>query len=370
MSNQTVTIWEQAIKSSYTKFSNIDKERAITELGYAYQILQGSTALQNCNRDSIENAIINVARTSVTLNPVMKLAYLVPRKGKCVLDFSYMGMIAMLRDYGCVRDIKAYVVYEDDEFNHDIHNNVIIHKPYYAKTEQEHNQRQVYGCYTRAVLPNGDIAYEFMPNWEIEKIKNSSSGSNHKDSAWNTWKDEMYKKSVVRRHFKTLLSMGNNIANDKVSTVLAVENENNPLENDFSKKIDNKQNLSNAFIEEAPKVEVPKEKTITDLLADEIKAESEPKPIKEQKEVVKEQSNLKTEPTKVAVKEPIKEQKEVVKEQSNIDDHKVKIKPEVNGIKANEVVDDNTGEVIEFSDEEMDELQFDFDDVEDVDFEE
>ena len=334
-------IWESAIKNSYQKFSNLDKERAITELGYAYQILQGSTQLQSCSKDSIENSIINVARTSVTLNPVMKLAYLVPRKGKCVLDFSYMGMVAMLRDYGCVRNISAHIVYEDETFINDIHSGILNHTPKYPKTEEEHKLRVIFGCYTRAVLPNGDIAYEFMPNWEILKVKDSSFGSNHKDSAWTTWKEEMYKKSVIRRHFKTLLSMGNNIANDKLSAMLSVENENNPLINDFNKPKANVNKLSNAFIEEQQLL-IPKEKTINDLLKDQI----EPEPIK----VVE----VKKEPIKVV---------EVKPEPKN---ETVKIKKEVNGVKANEVVDTSTGEVLEFSDEEMGEfeLDFDFDDFE------
>ena len=71
----------------------------------------------------------------------MRLAYLVPRKNKCVLDFSYKGMVAMLKDNGCISTIDAHIVYEDEEFNYNM--NTITHNPKFAKTEKEHNLREI-----------------------------------------------------------------------------------------------------------------------------------------------------------------------------------------------------------------------------------
>ena len=224
--------WKSAIKDSYAKFELINPARAKTELGFANQLFQSNPMLQKCTTESIVNAVVNVARTSITLNPVMRLAYLVPRGDKCVLDFSYMGMVAMLKDNNCIRTIDAKIVYEDEEFEYDMTSNIIYHKSKYAKTEKEHNERVILGCYSRAVLPTNDVVYEFMPMWEIEKIKQSSTNSSSKYSAWTTWRDEMIKKSVIKRHFKMLISLGN-INNEKISTFLQIENENNPLKNNY-----------------------------------------------------------------------------------------------------------------------------------------
>ncbi len=96
MSNSTS--WKSSLKEAHTKFIAINPEKASLELGFAMQIIQNNDDLQRCDPKSILNAVVNVARTSVTLNPVMRLAYLVPRKGKCVPDFSYIGLVAMLRE--------------------------------------------------------------------------------------------------------------------------------------------------------------------------------------------------------------------------------------------------------------------------------
>lgn len=225
MSNQ-VTTWKSTLKEAHTKFVAIDPVKAQTELGFAMQIFQNNDYLQRCDPQSILNAVVNVARTSVTLNPVMRLAYLVPRKNKCVLDFSYMGLVAMLRDNNCIKSISAHIVYEDEEFDYDVAYNKITHKPRFAKTEQEHKSRERIGCYSRATLPNGEVVFEFMPMWEIEKVKSLSMGSSDKFSAWQTWEEEMIKKVVIKRHFKMLISLN---PSEALATALQIENENNAL---------------------------------------------------------------------------------------------------------------------------------------------
>lgn len=245
MQNQSE--WMKCLTNAYPKFQAItNPEKAKSELGFAMQIFQGSPYLQKCEPQSILNAVVNVARTSITLNPVMRLAYLIPRKNKCVLEFSYMGLVAMLRDNGCIKSISAHIVYEDEEFDYDVAYNTIKHKPNFAKTEKEHNARAMVGVYSRATLLNGEVVFEFMPMWEVDKIKSMSDGSNSKYSAWNTWRDEMIKKSVIKRHFKMLIS-GN--PTEALMTAIKVENENNALINTFGNS-NQKKGLLNAFSDE------------------------------------------------------------------------------------------------------------------------
>lgn len=268
---QPQSMWMQELHNAFPKFQQINPEKARVELGFAMQIFQGNAYLQKCEPQSIFNAVVNVARTSITLNPVMRLAYLIPRKNKCVLEFSYMGLVAMLRDNGCIKSISAHIIYEDEEFDYDVAQNRIYHKPKWAKTEKEHKEREKVGCYSRATLPNGEVVFEFMPMWEIEKVKSMSEGSNSQYSAWQTWEDEMIKKSVIKRHFKMLIS-GN--PSEALSTALEIENENNKLVNTFSDKpMKGKPSIMNAFsdVEEQNtqqlKIEIiePQEMPIFDL---------------------------------------------------------------------------------------------------------
>ena len=245
MNQNNTSEWMQTLTTAYPKFEQINPNKAKSQLGFAMQIFQNNPTLQRCDPQSILNAVVNVARTSITLNPVMKLAYLIPRKNKCVLEFSYMGLVAMLRDNGCIKSISAHIVYEDENFEFDLANNKIRHLPKYAQSENEHNLRKIIGCYSRATLPNNEIVYEFMPMWEIEKVKRSSEGSDNKYSAWQTWKDEMIKKSVIKRHFKMLISVN---VTEALTTALSIENENNLLVNDFNKSNNVvKPKLTNAF---------------------------------------------------------------------------------------------------------------------------
>ena len=238
MENTNTPAWKKALTDSYPKFQALNPERAKAELGFAMSIFQSNPSLQRCEPTSILNSVVSVARTSITLNPVMRLAYLIPRKGKCILEFSYMGLVALLRDNGCIRTISAHIVYEDEEFEHNIASNQIIHIPSYAQSEAEHNARKIIGCYSRATLPTGDVSYEFMPMWEIDKVKNMSKGG----LAWKEWRDEMIKKSVIKRHFKLLISTN---TSEALTTALQIENENNQLISNYSRS--NQRNLMTGF---------------------------------------------------------------------------------------------------------------------------
>ena len=239
MENQNLPSWKKALSESYPKFQAINQDKAKAELGFAMALFQSNPQLQKCDPTSILNSVVSVARTSITLNPVMRLAYLIPRSGKCILEFSYMGLIALLRDNGCIRTISAHIVYEDEEFIHNIAENTITHIPKYADTEQLHLARKIIGCYSRATLPTGDTTYEFMPMWEIDKVKKLSKGG----FAWKEWRDEMIKKSVLKRHFKLLISTN---TSEALHTALQIENDNNGLLNAFNKS-NNSKNLMNAF---------------------------------------------------------------------------------------------------------------------------
>jgi len=106
------------------------------------------------------------------------------------------------------------------------------------------NQRKSINLvYTRAELPTSDIIFDFIPTWEIEKIKGVSSYTG-KGSVWDVWKLEMYKKTAIKRSFKLLI--GN--ASSTLANVLAIEEDNNPIKSTFSNS--DKPRLKTAFLEE------------------------------------------------------------------------------------------------------------------------
>ena len=216
-----------ALQTAFRKCVNlIGKDEALRELGFAQQIIAKSPTLQKCSSNTIIDAVVNASRANVTLNPALRLAYLVPRKGAATLDISYMGLITILKKSGGCKYVDAFIVYQDEDFNYNPALGTIQHTPHFATTEAEQKARKMIGCYSRAVLPSNDTVFCYMPYWEIEKVKRFSEGSESKWSAWTTWEEEMVKKSVIKRHFKMLVS-GSEAA--EVVEALRIEEENNPL---------------------------------------------------------------------------------------------------------------------------------------------
>lgn len=284
------TKWQQALINSEGKFLAIVGNEATTkkELGFAAQILEGSAQLKACDPSSICNAVINVARTSITLNPVMKLAYLIPRGGKCVLDFSYIGLIKMLKDYGVVKFIDAFVVYEDEneagKFKIDNLENKIFHEPIIAKSLEEQSKRKIYGAYTRSILNDGTVVFgQFMAWREIEKRQQKSESRNSQYSPWQNWLEDMVKKTVIRRDFKFLIA-GN--PDEKLQAAIQIEDENNPLEssNGHVKKTTNVVFMEDVEVmEEEPGNEPPTTETVAETVP-EVKPEPETEKVKPETE--------------------------------------------------------------------------------------
>jgi|TARA_R110000744_G_scaffold213660_2_gene332524 phage RecT family recombinase len=226
-------IWKSHIGTGYKQMISVyggDKDekakaKATTEFGYAVQIFQKNKSLQGCSPESIINAVSNIARTTLSLHPTLQLAYLIPRKGQCTLEISYRGMVKLLKDSGSIVHIEAFMVFEDEDFDYNTAMGTLMHNQTHAKTEAQHNARKIHGCYTRAVSPTGFVSYEFMPLWELDKVRSTSASK--EGAVWKQWRDEMYKKTVMKRHSKTLMGTS---PTDALITAMSIDNENNGLQ--------------------------------------------------------------------------------------------------------------------------------------------
>lgn len=237
--NTKVIPWKDAMGYASSKLPLLitDKVKANQELGFAFMAIENSTALQNCSQQSIIDAVLMIGRTGLTLNPVMKFAYLIPRKGKCILDIGYQGMAKTLVDAEAAKTIDAFVVYKDefvngrfifDHVTQDCH-----YDPIFPETEIEQNKRMkfdnLHGVLTIATLFDGSKHKHFLPRWKVEKAYRISEGKSEKMPWGNFW-DEMVKKTGIRAHFK-VLPKGK--VTDQLAAVMELEDKNNAV--DFSK---------------------------------------------------------------------------------------------------------------------------------------
>lgn len=151
------------------------------------------------NTDSLQAAILNVASIGITLNPASQHAYLVPRDGRICLDISFRGLVYLATDSGAIKWAKAELVYENDEFKWCGPSTVPLHEadPFAERGE-------IIGGYVIAKMPDGGIMVEVMPVAEINKVRDTSKAyQSKKGGPWIDWYEEMAKKTLIKRAYKS-----------------------------------------------------------------------------------------------------------------------------------------------------------------------
>lgn len=176
------------------------------ECNFAAQAMLANPYLIECAQhypDDFVNALKNVVLTGMTLNPTLKLAYLVPYKGKVQMQSSYMGKKSFAINTGLVLDIEAYLVYKGDTFEVEQGNNAhITHKPNPWGLKKKED---LLGGYYLIKYPNGTQQFDTMPISEIEGIRQRSpSVGKGKQSPWETDYTEMCKKTLINRAYKQI----------------------------------------------------------------------------------------------------------------------------------------------------------------------
>jgi recombination protein RecT len=203
--NKAVELFAPA-REHFARLAN--EENFIKEAAFAMQIFEGNDYLAGSTPESKIQALMNLADSGLTLNPTMKLAYLIPRRkaGKtvCVLEPSYMGLVKLLTDTGSVRSIECHPVYKGDECEIDMASDrkVLRHTPYMMRGLPKGDMVAVYSL---ATLADGSKHFEIMSKQEIDGIKGrSESVKAGRSSPWDTDPEEMARKTVLKRHTKHL----------------------------------------------------------------------------------------------------------------------------------------------------------------------
>lgn len=197
------------------------EEQFNKEVNFAMQSLMSNSYLVDCAKKEPQcliEAIKNVGLTGLTLNPELRLGYLVPFKGKIKFMSSYMGKVDILIRTGMVKSIYADLVYENDKFVYSKGvNGTLEHYPDVFSKERG----EVKGGYYYAVLSNGQVMYDVMPKSRIDEIKNrSESVKKGSISPWNTDPEEMMKKTIINWAYKYLPKTG--ISDDVLKTIEAM----------------------------------------------------------------------------------------------------------------------------------------------------
>ena len=240
MSKELKVFEKMAMEAKSTFDKVADEETFNKEIRFAFQILRGNTTLQKCNPETIKNAISNIALTGATLNPALQQAFLIPRNisgvgMSCCLDFSYRGLIKIATDTGSVTHWDAVEVFEGDDFGvvQGSENPHIHHIPKFPRDPKA----PLIAVYSRATLHNGEKSFLVMEKYEIDDTRNTSQCPN--SPAWMKQYGQMAKKTVMKRHYKTLPQT------DRMSEAIQVINEHEGFE--VTKKGDKARDILNRF---------------------------------------------------------------------------------------------------------------------------
>ena len=193
------------------------KEQFTKEVNFAMQALMDNDYLLQCAKsypDHLVEAIKNVGLTGLTLNPTLKLGYLVPYKGKIKFQPSYMGKREIVNRSGAVKDSYAVLVREKDKFEM-----AKGTEGYIKHTINPFVDRgELLGGYWVCELTNGAKSFDAMPKERIEEIKSrSESVKSGKQSPWDSDFNEMATKTIYNWGFKFMPKTG--LSEDQVKAL-------------------------------------------------------------------------------------------------------------------------------------------------------
>ena len=193
------------IEEARSSFSNVLTDRTLSfdrEAGFAVQILGANDfamGVATKNRQSVIDAVTNIAAIGISLNPARKQAYLVPRGGKICLDISYMGLLDLAIASGSILWGQAELVKEADAFAL----NGFDKPPTHVFSPFSKDRGEIVGVYIVVKTSSGDYLTTTMTIDECNDIRNrSESWKRGGNGPWKTDPGEMIKKTVIKRASK------------------------------------------------------------------------------------------------------------------------------------------------------------------------
>lgn len=155
-------------------------------------------ALLNTEPTSFLGSVMQAAQLGLEPGSALGQAYLVPYGNQCQLIIGYKGMIDLARRSGQVLSLNAYAVREGDDFSFQLGLKPDIH--HVPSLEADRIKKPITYVYAVATLKGGGYQFEVMSRAEVEAVRAKAKSKN----IWNSYFEEMAKKTVIRRLFKYL----------------------------------------------------------------------------------------------------------------------------------------------------------------------
>jgi recombination protein RecT len=172
------------------------------EAGFAIQAISRNDytlGIAAKSRQSVIDAVTNIAAIGISLNPAKKQAYLVPRDGRICLDISYMGLMDLAMATGSIKWAQAALVYKEDVFVL----NGFDKPPTHNYSPFSTNRGAIVGVYVVVKTADGEYLTHTMDIASAYAIRDRSPAWKEKKSGpWKTDEGEMIKKTCVKQAYK------------------------------------------------------------------------------------------------------------------------------------------------------------------------
>lgn len=227
-----------------------DNYNYVNAVKYAALVITQTKGLQDCTKASVVQALSDMALQGLDVQ--RKQGYFIKYGNELKFFRSYFGDVAAAMQTKLIKDIKAVVIYDGDEFETGIENDeeVVLHH----KTSFKNRDNEIIGAYAVAILPEGAKRYCVMTKKEIDK--NWAKSTNKDNQVQKDFPQEMAKRTVIRRLVKLLFNSANTSENFTDSLVAAF---NRTTENEY----------------EQPEVVAPKKGIKTNIVVPNIADEEE-----------------------------------------------------------------------------------------------
>lgn len=221
---------------------------------------EGKPVLQACTRDSIANALLDMAVQG--LNPAKNQGYFIAYGKQLVFQRSYFGTMAVTKRVAGAKDIFAEVVYKGDEFEYSIERgNKVITK--HVQRIENVDPDNIVAAYCTIIFDDDrqftDVMTwrEIQKAWSKSKMNPEKEGSTHKEFA-----QEMCRKTVINRACKRYLN-----SSDDGSLLMYHVNRADEVAAEAEVEAEIEENANQELIDieyevadEEPEVEEPKER--------------------------------------------------------------------------------------------------------------
>ena len=183
--------------------------------------------LQSCSKASIANSLLDMVIQG--LSPSKKQCYFIPYGGKLQLSRSYIGTVAVTKRLKGITDVKAYCIYEGDEFEtlYNVNTATLNITKFDPKFENI-DITKIKGAFAVVLGENGPVYTEIMNINQIRKAWGQGAAKGN-SGAHTNFTDEMAKKTVINRACKMF-------ANTSDDSDLLIEAFNNSDEKTYDEK--------------------------------------------------------------------------------------------------------------------------------------